>query len=232
MTLETMGARIKSELQEKRYTYSELAQTVGVSPAAISQWINGQSRNIKNETLQKVADALNVSISWLITGKGSKTKTNIITVDEDTKPPLGFVEIKMYKINFGAGATYEPTYEEITESTPAVYSIAWLEHKGVDYRYCKRFKVRGDSMQPLIMDGDSILVDCSEDARTHIISNGLYAISYDNLLMVKRLIKPIKGGLIIHSDNPAFPDEQLTDQEANELFHVIGHVLERSGSIS
>ena len=122
----------------------------------------------------------------------------------------------------------EPTYDEIEDSIPATFRLSFFTSRGINPKNCRRFHVIGDSMEPIIMSNDCITVDCSPI--DHIENNQIYALYYEHSLKVKRLIKTFKS-LIIHSENPAYPDEELTLEEADQLIHIIGRVIERSGSI-
>lgn len=61
----TIGENIKKIRKEKRLTQKELAQRLNVSQANLAQYENGK-RNPKLATLQKIADALEVSVSDLL----------------------------------------------------------------------------------------------------------------------------------------------------------------------
>ena len=67
-----MGLRIKEILKEKGQTQKDLAQRMGVAEISLSRSING---NPNLETLQKIADALEVDISELFAPKESDAIT-------------------------------------------------------------------------------------------------------------------------------------------------------------
>lgn len=50
---------------------AELAEKVGVSRAAVSQWENGETKGLKPENLLAVARTLEVDLDWLVYGQGS-----------------------------------------------------------------------------------------------------------------------------------------------------------------
>lgn len=60
------GERIKKVRLEKGITQTELAQKLGIPYQSIGQWERG-IRNPKRETLQKIADALDVEL-WELLG--------------------------------------------------------------------------------------------------------------------------------------------------------------------
>ncbi len=55
-------------------TGQQLAERVGVTKGAVSQWETGDTRNLRLEHLFKVADALEVNVRWLALGEGQQHK--------------------------------------------------------------------------------------------------------------------------------------------------------------
>lgn len=222
--------RIQSAMDYAQINGKELSILTGLTTAAISQYKTGKILTLNAMAAQKIADALGVNVEWLVTGEGNMIKPNIISLDnaDSDKLPAGFVQIPEYKICFGAGEAEEPTYEEIQDCVPAYFRSSFFSDRGINPKNCKRFKVIGDSMIPLINDGDYITVDCTP--KDYIENNQIYALVFDHSLRIKRLIKSFKT-LTIRSDNQIYPDEVLTLEEAAQLIHIIGKVIERSGSV-
>lgn len=67
-------------------TQQQLATMVGVKRESVSQWESGDSKSLKPENLLATADALEVDIRWLITGKISRYLKN--DVSEPNPPPV------------------------------------------------------------------------------------------------------------------------------------------------
>lgn len=222
--------RIQSAMDYAQINGKELSVITGLTTAAISQYKTGKILTLNAMAAQKIADALGVNVEWLVTGEGNMIKPNIISLDsaDSDKLPAGFVQIPEYKICFGAGEAEEPTYEEIQDCVPAYFRSTFFSDRGINPKNCKRFKVIGDSMIPLINDGDYITVDCTP--KDYIENNQIYALVFDHSLRIKRLIKSFKS-LTIRSDNPIYSDEVLTLEEAAQMIHIIGKVIERSGSV-
>lgn len=222
--------RIQSAMDYAKINGKELSVITGLTTAAISQYKTGKILTLNAMAAQKIADALGVNVEWLVTGEGNMIKPNIISLDnaDSDKLPAGFVQIPEYKICFGAGEAEEPTYEEIQDCVPAYFRSTFFSDRGINPKNCKRFKVIGDSMIPLINDGDYITVDCTP--KDYIENNQIYALVFDHSLRIKRLIKSFKT-LTIRSDNQIYPNEVLTLEEAAQMIHIIGKVIERSGSV-
>lgn len=77
-------------------------------------------------------------------------------------------------------------------------------------------RIRGDSMEPGLVDGDLIVVD--RGRRNPDSRGGVFVIRIDDAVMVKR-VRAARGGLVATSDNPAAPPMPVGTIE------VIGRVV-------
>ena len=202
----------------------ELARFCGVSHPSVSNWFNGKTKELSAGNALRAALFLGVSVEWLTTGKGSM-ESNVSGLHEDDPVPDGFVSVPEIRVEFGAGSRFGPTYEEITESKPALYRLEWFLAHGTRPERCKRFKVHGDSMVPILFDGDTILCECSEQK---IVSGKIYAFGFGDEMRVKRLFSRMNGGLLVVSENKSVPDETIEPHEMDK-FYLIGKVIDRSG---
>ena len=82
-------------------------------------------------------------------------------------------------------------------------------------------------MEPLLLDGDVVLVNCAE---RFIIDGRVYAFVFGHALRVKRLYSQIDRSILVCSENPNFADEKIPPDEVDQV-KIIGEVVERSGSI-
>ena len=69
--LDTLAARLRWALDRSNLNGSEVADRVGVTKSAVSQWLTGDSGNIKLETFFAVAHVLGINAEWLATGRAS-----------------------------------------------------------------------------------------------------------------------------------------------------------------
>lgn len=226
--------RLSYALEQAGISRAELARKAELTQQNISNILLDKQKSLSALTAVKIATALGISTDWLITGKGLM-KTGLISVESPVTADPQYVEIKEHEISFSCGGLdkmqTEPSIEEVQDSIPVTYRLDFFEKAGINWKECKRFKAVGDSMAPLIQDGDHILVDTSEQAR-HTIRNGdIYAIYYEGALFCKYLTKTFKNELIIGSENPKYKDEILDLKVENNQFYIIGRVLERSGKL-
>ena len=153
----------------------------------------------------------------------------VIALRPGDEIPDGFVAVQEFMVTFSAGNGHEVHYDLIENAEPATYRLSWFQRERIDLRHVKRFKVSGDSMEPLLFAGDSILVNLAENDMRSVIDGKVYAIRYDNELRVKRLYKRLDGTLILHSENPAYSDELVPPDLVDQYISIIGRVREKSG---
>lgn len=218
--------RLAQALARSGKTKIELARYCGVSHPSVTNWFNGRTKELAASNAMKAAAFMGVNVEWLTTGHGEMLDNGIAAIYQEEDIPAGFVEIPEYRVECGAGHRDAPTFEVATDSKRAIYRREWFEERHLNPEKCKRLKVHGDSMVPILFDGDSILCDCSV---THIVSGKIYAFCFGDEVRVKRLFTKLNGGLIVHSENPQERDEEISPDEM-DLFYLVGRVVDRSGS--
>lgn len=67
--MSAIGTRIKERRRDVKMTQLDIAQRIGVSKVAVSQWENETSQP-NGENLLALANALGVTPQWLLTGRG------------------------------------------------------------------------------------------------------------------------------------------------------------------
>jgi transcriptional regulator with XRE-family HTH domain len=107
-------------------------------------------------------------------------------------------------------------------SEPAGEDWRWLRQElNVNPTEVSMIYVRGDSMQPTIMDGDMLLVS----SQVEQIRDGIYVSRYDGLLQVKRLQRQPKGVIRVTSDNSAYDPFSVSLQDEGADFAIVGRVV-------
>lgn len=156
-----------------------------------------------------------------------KKTSSVSAHDADDDLPDEFVYVPESKIEFSAGNGCTVTYELIEDDEPATYRRAWFQKYGINPERVRRFRVSGDSMEPMLFARDTILVNTGE---TNVIDGKLYAIRYGDELRVKYLFRRLDGTLTLHSVNPQYKDEEVPPELAQEHITVIGRVRDKSGT--
>jgi phage repressor protein C with HTH and peptisase S24 domain len=80
--------------------------------------------------------------------------------------------------------------------------------------------VYGNSMEPELKDGDTVLIDTSQK---EILAGSIYAVGIDDTIMVKRLEKH-PGKLVLMSDNKDYETIYLSLSEMDSV-RIIGKIV-------
>ena len=103
------------------------------------------------------------------------------------------------------------------------FSRRWLEEQGLGRAELSAIRVEGDSMEPLLNDGDEILVDCAP----HAFRDGIHVVRLGDTLMVKRVASAGPGRIALLSQNLAYPPVEVAAEEVA----IIGRVVWKGGRV-
>jgi transcriptional regulator with XRE-family HTH domain len=76
-----MAERITQARKDKGLSMGQLARLVGVARESVSQWERGDTTGIRPVNLVKCADALNVSVRWLVFGQKDSADSAAVGMD-------------------------------------------------------------------------------------------------------------------------------------------------------
>ena len=116
----------------------------------------------------------------------------------------------------GAGATLETSDEVLGYYA---FRADWMGMEHVSERKSVLMDVRGDSMEPLLKDGDTILLDQSD---TEIMDGRIYVVTLGDELRVKRVQKSVRG-YVLRSENARYADITVEGEDI-AAFRVHGRV--------
>lgn len=200
--------RLKELRKEKRLNQRELAEKLMIAPSTISMYENG-NREPNFEILEQLADFFNVDMNYLL-GKTDKT-TKLIFGSEKQNQSLKIPVLGTVPAGIPISAIEDVLdYEDIPQS--------WF-NQGEFFA----LKIKGDSMEPRIVNGDVAIVKQQSDA-----DNGDIVIALVNgdEATCKKLEKT-SNGIMLVSNNTKYSPMFFSDEEINELPVVIlGKVIE------
>lgn len=161
-------------------------------------------------------------VAYIVTGNRSSA-SQTLSVQKSEPPDLqaqDFVHVPRYDVKASAGHGAVVNDESIVDSL--AFKRDWIVRAlGLDPARLALIDVAGDSMTPTISDGDLILLDTRP--MTHR-AEGIYVISHDNALLVKRLRVRLNGDVEIISDNPRYGSETITGEQLTRL-RIVGRVV-------
>lgn len=184
-------AALERLIRERGEDYAGLSRLIRRNPAYIQQFIKrGTPRHLAEEDRRILAEYFEVPETLL----GGPPPAD---------PLAGHVAVPRLAVDASAGPG-ALTGEEQARSTFA-FDPRWLRKLGAENpAQLSIIEVKGDSMEPLLSDGDEILVDRSDSAQR--LRDGIYVLRMDDALMVKRIaLNPAARTISISSDNKAYP---------------------------
>lgn len=214
------GDRLAALLREKGLSQSALAQRVGVSQATIWKLISTPSQGSKHT--HRIAAELGTTSEFLMDETDDPGASALaerllpfrpVPVERD--PDV--VELSEIDLRFGLGATYVDSPAEVRKRR---FSREWLRNFTNAAPEQLVWTVgTGDSMEPTIRSGEVILIDRSQQSPR--FGDEIWACSFGDIGMIKRL-RPMPDGTVqIHSDNQVVRPEVAADGE----LHVYGRVV-------
>lgn len=204
------GNRIKSRRLELELTLSEIANMIGVAPSTIQRYEAGSIARPKIPVLKAIASALGVSYSWITGGADEIANMPANAYPADMS---GNVRIPVIgRVAAGLACHADMDIEG--------YEYAPVEDINPDENYVY-LRVKGDSMSPLILEDDLILVRCQD-----IVDSGTYAVVIiDNEDGVVKKIYMSKGRIELRSENPYYPPRIFEGEECARV-RIFGKVIE------
>lgn len=103
------------------------------------------------------------------------------------------------------------------------FSRRWLAEQGLDRAQLSAIRVEGDSMVPLLNDGDEILIDRAPRP----FRDGIHVVRLGDTLMVKRVASAGPGRVALLSQNFAYPPVEVAADEVA----IIGRVVWKGGRV-
>lgn len=184
----------------------QLADTLEIPAMTLHRYLKGERQDYIR-SLARLIDGTGGKLTWPGGSQAAEFADDFHPVPKVIARPSG------------GGGSLET---DDTVDNHYAFRYEWLRRKG-NPESMRLMAVTGDSMAPLIEDGDSILVDTSQ---TTLYEGKIYVVRIDDDIVVKRLAKS-PGKIILASDNPeAYPrhiDIDLHDESVS--WEPVGRVL-------
>lgn len=194
--------QIKMIRQMENLTQTEFAKELGVSTATIAS-IENDSRDIPKTLIKKLVKEKNINANWLLTSEGEM----FTTPKEAFRAPMK----TMAESPDGRIIPY------LDQPVSAGFGETLLNDEGKDRYICipdtggkkdlKALRVKGDSMDPTLKDGDIVVCDTGGWD-----GDGVYVIKTHEFAFVKRVVLQPEGYKVI-SDNEKYPPYQVPVSE-------------------
>lgn len=202
----------------------KLAEKVGIKWQTIQQIEAGKSRGTKH--LVAMAKALGVSPEWLASGEEqtappqpSATSANFSKSEVIDCNGVEFARLPVYDVRFSAGFGAK-NYGEAPHEYHEIGMTLLRRFTDAPVNKLAFLRVSGDSMEPLLYNGDWVLIDAS---RSNLVAPAIYAIVYDGEGFLKHASQNLETGAVtMVSQNPAYPPQTITRPEG---LRIVGRVV-------
>ena len=139
---------------------------------------------------------------------------------DDSNPPSDSVQIRRVQFNVSAGISGAIIDQQEVAGNPIYFRQDWLAKKGWSEKKLVAVYVQGESMEPGLYAGDTVIVNTA-DIEPH--DGDVYILRYEGETVVKRLQRDA-GKWWLSSDNPdqrKFPRKECLD----DICEIIGKVV-------
>ena len=197
----------------------ELARLTAIPRRTLEYYLTGQSEP-KVARCVDIAKAAGVDIGWLASGEGDPFR-GAIAQEASSDDKYAYVPLYDARCSAGHGAWSEGA-KVLTMLAFTAYS---LRKQGLDSTKLSAIRVDGDSMEGLLSDGDTVMIDHS---RSTLEGEAVYVIRLDGHLYAKRLQRQFDGSIHIISENKAYRDMVVPKEQLNDL-EILGRVVWAGG---
>ncbi|RGP41108.1 hypothetical protein BPTFM16_01404 [Altererythrobacter insulae] len=202
-----------------------LSDMIGRNPSYLQQFIRkGSPRKLEEQDRRTLASFFGVDeseLGGLEAGRQEKSYA---------KPPVAAVLadwVDVPRLDIGASAgpgAFSGSGPDAEVPFDAFrFSKRWLTEQGLEGAQLSAITVEGDSMEPLLRDGDEILVDRAPRP----FRDGVHVVRLGDTVLVKRVASQGAGRLALLSQNMAYPPVEVAADEVE----IIGRVVWKGGRV-
>ena len=207
---------VRSVIDKLGTSPSDLAAKVGVSSTTLTRPLNPEGTHpysISRRTLEKIREKTGIPFP------PEAGASPIVTPGDSESGEEGdMIRVPVFDVTASAGhgslVTMEEQVDEMAFATRFIRSMTAAAPKMLAI-----IQVKGDSMEPTMLDGDKVLVDRT---KTSLDFDGLYVLRYGQALHVKRVGRHRKRGWVtITSDNDQYRQIEAEYSDVD----IVGRVL-------
>ena len=188
-----LANKLRAKRLENNLSLQEVADKLGVSKVTVSRYETLDITNIPSDKIEGMAKLYNTTPAFLMgweNKKEEKSNLNIDTINTD------YIMIPLYE---SISAGYGASNSEFIKMIP----VFGLKKNGTTYF---AVKVEGDSMEPKIPNGSTIII--KKDIAIEVGEIGAFNLNNENFVKQKKLVK---DKLILHSFNLAYEDKVVNE---------------------
>ena len=217
-------ARIKYLMRELGVKQVQFAERIGVDTSNLSKYLNAHMP-LSDSFLNRIVVNLGVSKEWLLDGTDlpfAKSTVRIESPDSrialPSDPNAPSAGIPVYDVDATAGSVSGRNELFSSENI-----VGWVNLPNMSPN-CRIVRVSGDSMAPVIMDGDFVAVRELSNL-SQIYWGQIYVVQLDDFRLVKYLRRHTDPNMVVlRSENPNYDDMDVRRSDIHELL-LVQHIL-------
>jgi len=213
-------ARIKYLMKEMGVRQVQFAERIGVDTSNLSKYLNAHMP-LSESLLNRIVVNLGVSKEWLLDGTDlpfGKPPVRVDTGEGGNLSALAPTGTPVYDVDATAGTASGRNGLFASENI-----VGWVNLPNMSPN-CRIVRVSGDSMAPVISDGDFVAV--REVSNPNQIYWGqIYIVQLDDFRLVKYVRRHTDPNMVVlRSENPNYDDMDVRRTDIHEMM-LVQHVL-------
>ena len=191
------------------HSQADLAKELGINRSGITHARN--KNKIPDNWIIRLYRRYGLNPEWVESGTGK------VFLHSEAGGDFLFKQVPKVEARLSAGTGSFECGESVEEFLS--FQSSWLAKKG-SAASMVAMEVFGRSMEPVIREGDTVLIDQSQ---TRILAGAIYAVGVEDTILVKRLEK-LPDKLALLSDNPDFQPIHISVDELSKV-RILGKVI-------
>jgi phage repressor protein C with HTH and peptisase S24 domain len=217
LDLDSPGGRLRWAREQAGFpSASDFAKRYGINSTSYRAYENNQNGYARKAI--EFADKLGVTARWLLEGGDFEHTPQDDGSATSLAKQMGLALVPELELGYSMGGG--SIFTDYRQRGFVPFQRDWLRGfmRGT---FADLFVARGegDSMTPTLLDGDIVLIDTAQKMIDR--QDRIWAISYGDLGMIKRVRRLPNGVYRIMSDNSVVEPIEVSDDE----MHVVGRVV-------
>lgn len=207
------GKILEGAIKKKFKNQIDFANAIGVTQATVSRYIS-ETASPSFHILHKMSSVLDLDLPLMKNHEKSEHNSNLS--NNMTKIPFFYSEVSA-----GLGlASLEQSFDFL------YFDANWLKNEFLikDFKDIFTLKVKGDSMEPIIQEGDIVFAKKFDNSTSY---QGIYIVCYNNDYLIKKIQFKQKNLVKLISQNPEYDPIEIDLQDENVSFSIVAKVIGR-----
>ena len=217
--------RIKELIEEHETNASQLSKGTKIAKSSLSDYLNEKNMP-KDDKIRLIAKYFGASPSWIRGIDGAEKYPKSKKIDIVEEHPI-YKGVSLEDI-IDENDEFEkiPLLGEVAAGVPIYMDDTLNDYITVDKRYIQSsydyfcLTIRGDSMYPILMDKDIVLIKCQPTAN----SNDIAIVSVDNEVATAKYVYKHEDKLELRPANLNYMPLFFSKDEVNTRVRIIGIV--------